>query len=198
MLTVHKSIFQSEAIPTLSYPTAAAMTSQAFKLSLRMVIFIVTPCDLARRARTRTSCPPLYTPARRRVWEDLLPSTLSERSHGCIPMKPEICFTASETCKRERHGGLSEGKDFVYIPPHNHIPKHTHTLTPTHTNTTSHIHTWDVLHGAKSKSFLDLILIPNLIPRGRKVWLHHTLYMVCHHHIHILQLVEKEDTFCLS
>ena len=139
MLTVHKSMFQSEAIPILSYPTAAAMTSQAFKLSLRMVIFIVTPCDFARRARTRTSCPPLYTPARRRVWEDLLPSTLSERSHGCIPMKPEICFTASETCKREQHGGLSKGKDFVYIPPHSQTHTYTHTHPHKHHITHPHL-----------------------------------------------------------
>ena len=62
---------------------------------LRTVIFMVTPCRSARRALTSTSCPPLNTPARRRVWELFVGSTLSDLSQGCIPMKEVTCFTAS-------------------------------------------------------------------------------------------------------
>ena len=92
-------------------PTAAATISQALRSGLRTVIFMFTPwvAERAKRALTRTSCPPRYTPASRRVCEDLSGSTLSDRSHGCIPMKLVICFTASESGKK-RERGREEGE----------------------------------------------------------------------------------------
>ena len=48
--------------------------------------------------------------------------------------------------------------------------------------------TWDVLHGAECKGLLDLVLLPNLLPRGTKVGLHHALHVVSNDHLHILKL----------
>ena len=57
----------------------------------------------------------------------------------------------------------------------------THTLTA---------HTFNVLHGRERKGLFYLIFLPNLIPRGSKVGLHHTLHVVCNHQVDILQLRE--------
>ena len=62
---------------------------------------MVTPWSNANRARTRTSCPPRNTPARRRAWEFLSGFTLSDRSQGCMPKYSIICLTASAKKRAE-------------------------------------------------------------------------------------------------
>ena len=51
--------------------------------------------------------------------------------------------------------------------------------------------TWYVFHRAERKSLLDLIFISNLVPRSGEIRPHHTLDMISHHHVNILQLVPK-------
>lgn len=72
-----------------------ATSSQTPRFLLLTVIFAVTPWLIANFTFTRTSWPPRNTPDRSSMCELFLVSTVSERSHGCMPIKEINCFTAS-------------------------------------------------------------------------------------------------------
>ena len=163
------------------------------------MIFMFTPCvaERARRALTRTSCPPRYTPARRSEWEDLSGSTLSERSHGCIPMKLVICFTASSEEKMKKCGGKSEISPLRTHPStgHSQLSQLPSYLTASEMRTPHnrpYMYTWYILHATESKCLLNLILITNLFPRCSKVWTNNSLNVISYHHFYILQLEREE------
>ena len=48
--------------------------------------------------------------------------------------------------------------------------------------------TWNILHGSEDKGLLHLVLLSHLVPRSCKVWFEHTLHMICHKKVHVLQL----------
>ena len=77
------------------YPTDAATSSQTLRLLLLTVIFAVTPWLIANLTFTSTSWPPRNTPDKSNMCEFFLVSTVSERSHGCMPINAIICLTAS-------------------------------------------------------------------------------------------------------
>ena len=56
------------------------------------------------------------------------------------------------------------------------------------TNTFELSTTWYVSHGAESKRLLHLVLVTNLIPRGSEIRSNHSLDVIGHHHLQILQL----------